>query len=153
MGRSGVAWSLVSNDDMVQLDRISSTWNLTIPENEAPELPDGTNRDPVRRREDWDEISDPFGMVKIRISVNNSEASIREVADWLKQEARIPDLAIGGIVITDAHTTIEIHVEKAGRTLEILKKRKWGESDLEPLLIEREPVSYTHLTLPTTTSV
>ena len=142
MGRSGVAWSLVSNDDMVQLDRISSTWNLPIPENEAPELPDGTNRDPVRRREDWDEISDPFGMVKIRISVNNREASIREVADWLKQEARIPDLAIGGIVITDAHTTFEIHVEKAGRTLEILKKRKWGESDLEPLLIEREPVEF-----------
>ena len=81
-------------------------------------------------------------MVKIRISVNNREASIREVADWLKQEARIPDLAIGGIVITDAHTTFEIHVEKAGRTLEILKKRKWGESDLEPLLIEREPVEF-----------
>lgn len=40
MGRSGVAWSLVSNDDFVQLDRISSTWNLTIPEYEAPELPD-----------------------------------------------------------------------------------------------------------------
>ena len=39
-----MAWSLVSNDDLVQLDRISSTWNLTIPEEEAPDLPDGTNR-------------------------------------------------------------------------------------------------------------
>tara|TARA_B100001287_G_scaffold275095_1_gene281938 strand:+ start:5229 stop:6683 length:1455 start_codon:yes stop_codon:yes gene_type:complete len=142
MGRSGVAWSLVSNDDLVQLDRISSTWNLTIPEEEAPDLPDGTNRDPVRRREDWDEISDPFGMVKIRISVSDREASKREMADWLRQEARIPDLAIGEIEITDAHTTFEIHVEKAGRTLEILKKRKWGKSDVEPLLIEREPVEF-----------
>ena len=142
MGRSGVAWSLVSNDDLVQLDRISSTWNLTIPEEEAPDLPEGTNRDPVRRREDWDEISDPFGMVKIRISVSDKEASKREMADWLRQEARIPDLAIGEIEITDAHTTFEIHVEKAGRTLEILKKRKWGKSDLEPLLIEREPVEF-----------
>ena len=92
----------------------------------------GTNRDPVRRREDWDEISDPFGMVKIRISVSDREASKREMADWLKQEARIPDLAIGEIEITDAHTTFEIHVEKAGRTLEILKRESGANQMLSP---------------------
>ena len=48
MGRSGVAWSLVTANDVLQLDRISSTWNLKIPASQPPDLPEGTNRDPVR---------------------------------------------------------------------------------------------------------
>ena len=142
MGRSGVAWSLVSNDDLVQLDRISSTWNLTIPEHEAPELPDGTNRDPVRRREDWDEVSDAYGMVRIRVSITDKQASKRELADWLRQEAKIPDIAIGEIEIGQDHTVLEVHVEKAGRTLEVLRRRKWGGSALDALLLDPEPVDF-----------
>ena len=142
MGRSGVAWSLVSNDDLVQLDRISSTWNLTIPEHEAPELPDGTNRDPVRRREDWDEVSDAYGMVRIRVSITDKQASKRELADWLRQEAKIPNIAIGEIEIGQDHTVLEVHVEKAGRTLEVLRRRKWGGSALDALLLDPEPVDF-----------
>ncbi len=142
MGRSGVAWSLVSNDDMIQLDRISSTWNLTIPEYEAPELPDGINRDPVRRREDWDEVSDAYGMVRIRVTITEKQASKRELADWLRQEAKIPDIAIGEIEIGQDHTVLEVHVEKAGRTLEVLRRRKWDGSALDALLLDPEPVDF-----------
>ena len=119
MGRSGIAWSLVSANDVLQLDRISSTWNLKIPSSEPPNLPQGVERDPVRKREDWDEVSDSFGMVRIKVSVGRKEASKREFSDWLKSEAKLPDIAIGDIFQEDHSAIIEIHVEKAGATLEI----------------------------------
>ena len=137
MGRSGIAWSLVSANDVLQLDRISSTWNLKIPSSEPPNLPKGVERDPVRKREDWDEVSDSFGMVRIKVSVGRKEASKREFSDWLKSEAKLPDIAIGDIFQEDHSAIIEIHVEKAGATLEILKRREWAGSRLEPELLDR----------------
>ena len=142
MGRSGVAWSLVTANDVLQLDRISSTWNLKIPSSQPPELPEGVSRDPVRKREDWDEVSDSFGMVRIRVSVGRKEASKREFSDWLKAEAKLPDIAIGDILQEDHSAIIEIHVEKAGATLEILKRREWEGSSLEPELLDRPSVEF-----------
>lgn len=142
MGRSGVAWSLVTANDVLQLDRISSTWNLKIPSSQPPDLPKGVNRDPVRKREDWDEVSDSFGMVRIRVSVGRKEASKREFSDWLKAEAKLPDIAIGDILQEDHSAIIEIHVEKAGATLEILKRREWEGSSLEPELLDRPAVAF-----------
>lgn len=142
MGRSGVAWSLVTANDVLQLDRISSTWNLKIPSSQPPDLPKGVDRDPVRKREDWDEVSDSFGMVRIRVSVGRKEASKREFSDWLRAEAKLPDIAIGDILQEDHLAIIEIHVEKAGATLEILKRRKWEGSSLEPELLDRPAVAF-----------
>ena len=142
MGRSGVAWSLVTANDVLQLDRISSTWNLKIPASQPPDLPEGTNRDPVRKREDWDEVSDSFGMVRIKVSVGRKKASKREFSDWLKAEAKLPDIAIGDIHQEDSSAIIEIHVEKAGATLEILKRREWEGSSLEPELLDRPAVAF-----------
>lgn len=141
MGRSGIAWSLVTANDVLQLDRISSTWNLKIPSSEPPNLPQGVERDPVRKREDWDEVSDSFGMVRIKVSVGREEASKREFSDWLKSEAKLPDVAIGDIFQEDNSAIIEIHVEKAGATLEILKRREWAGSSLEPELLDRPAVA------------
>lgn len=142
MGRTGVAWSLVTANDVLQLDRISSTWNLKIPSSQPPKLPQGVDRDPVRKREDWDEVSDPFGMVRIRVSVGREEASKRELSDWLKSEAKLPDIAIGDLTQDDHSTVLEIHVEKAGATLEILKRREWDGSSLEPELLDRPAVAF-----------
>ena len=142
MGRSGVAWSLVTANDVLQLDRISSTWNLKIPSSQPPDLPKGVDRDPVRKREDWDEVSDSFGMVRIRVSVGRKEASKREFSDWLRAEAKLPDIAIGDILQEDHSAIIEIHVEKAGATLEILKRRKWEGASLEPELLDRPAVAF-----------
>ena len=142
MGRSGVAWSLVTANDVLQLDRISSTWNLNIPSSQPPDLPKGVDRDPVRKREDWDEVSDSFGMVRIRVSVGRKEASKREFSDWLKAEAKLPDIAIGDILQEDHSAIIEIHVEKAGATLEILKRREWEGSSLKPELLDRPAVAF-----------
>jgi len=49
MGRKGEAWSFVTREDQPQIEKIASTWNMTIPVVDAPPLPDGVERDPCRK--------------------------------------------------------------------------------------------------------
>ena len=47
---------------------------MSIPVVEAPDLPKGA-KEMARLKEDWDEISDSFGMVTVRVSVGKRDAS------------------------------------------------------------------------------
>ena len=58
MGRRGESWSFVSGKEVQAIDRICSTWGLTIPFVEPPSLPAGVERDFVPKRDDWEEVSD-----------------------------------------------------------------------------------------------
>ena len=42
-----------------------ATYGLDIQPSEAPELPEGVERDPVRRQEDFAETADVFGYVTV----------------------------------------------------------------------------------------
>ena len=136
MGRSGQAWSLVSKEDMAALDKIANTWNLDIPYVEAPELPDGMTRDPVRKREDWSEVTDPFGMVSVALEVGSGKATKRALADWIVGQARIPEIALGEIQMSDASSTVQIHVEKASYVIDVIKKREFDGVALNPSIVE-----------------
>ena len=136
MGRSGQAWSLVSKEDMAALDKIANTWNLDIPYVEAPELPEGMTRDPVRKREDWSEVTDPFGMVSVELEVGSGKATKRSLADWIVGEARIPEIALGEIQMSDASSTVQIHVEKASYVIDVIKKREFDGLALNPSIVE-----------------
>ena len=136
MGRSGQAWSLVSKEDMAALDKIANTWNLDIPYVEAPELPEGMSRDPVRKREDWSEVTDPFGMVSVALEVGSGNATKRALADWIVGQARIPELALGEIQMSDASSTVQIHVEKASYVIDVIKKREFDGISLNPSIVE-----------------
>ena len=70
IGRKGEAWVLVGRDDLPQINKIAATHSLDIIATEAPDLPDGIDRDPVRKQEDNSEAADVFGMVPIKISTN-----------------------------------------------------------------------------------
>tara|TARA_B100001142_G_scaffold56592_4_gene55296 strand:+ start:11155 stop:12579 length:1425 start_codon:yes stop_codon:yes gene_type:complete len=135
MGRSGQAWSLVSKEDIGALDKISNTWNLEIPYVEAPALPDGMTRDPVRRREDWSEVTDPFGMVTVSLEVGKNAATKRALADWIVSEARIPEIALGEIAMEEGSSTVQIHVDKASYVIDVIKKREFDGSSLNPTII------------------
>ncbi len=138
MGRSGTAWSFVGREDMIQLDRIRSTWNLTIDQTEAPELPEDVKRDPIRARMDWSESSDPFGMVRISISAGSSIIrSTLHLSDWIMENAKIKELAIGEIQISDNNTFVDIHSESAQRVLEIIERREFNGQKLEANLATR----------------
>lgn len=134
MGRRGEAWSFVTRGEQGMLDKIANTWNMEIPLVDAPELPEGA-KERIRRKDDWDELSDGFGMVSVRLSVGKSEASKLALADWITKEARVPDIAIGEIMLGDDESIVEIHVRKASYVIDVLKTREFRGRDLEPVII------------------
>ena len=119
MGRKGTAWSFVSGEDAPNMTKIISTWNMVVEEVEAPALPDGVDRDPVRKQMDWGECADVFGMVPIQLST--AETSKLAIHDFVREQARLPDLAIGKIIANGSNAVVEIHREKAQHTLDALK--------------------------------
>ena len=128
MGRKGTAWSFVSGEDAPNMTKIISTWNMVIEEVEAPELPDGVSRDPVRKQMDWGESADVFGMVPIRLCT--SETSKLQIHDFVREQARLPDLAIGKIVADGSSAVVEIHREKAQHTLDALKGKSMSGTEV-----------------------
>ena len=126
---------LQEKEDIGALDKISNTWNLEIPYVEAPALPEGMTRDPVRKREDWSEVTDPFGMVSVSLEIGRSAATKRSLSDWIVNEARIPEIALGEIAMEESSSTVQIHVDKAAYVIDVIKKREFDGSSLNPTII------------------
>ena len=135
MGRRGESWSFVSGKEVQAIDRICSTWGLTIPFVEPPSLPEGVERDFIPRRDDWDEVSDAFGMVCVRMSLGGSEKTRREIVDWIVSEARIPEIAIGETYLDSEGLIVEIHVEKVAYVIDIINGRKMDGVSLNPKIV------------------
>ena len=134
MGRSGQAWSFVGGSEMTQLDKIANTWGMNIPVVEAPNLPEGT-KEMSRHKEDWDELSDCFGMVTLRIKLSSKDASKLALADWIVKQARVPEVAIGEIRMGTEESTVEIHVKKASYVIDVLKSRNFEGIKLKPSIV------------------
>ena len=130
MGRKGVAWSFVSGEDSPNMTKIISTWNMVVKEVDPPELPEGVERDPVRKQMDWGESADVFGMVPIRIST--SETSKLTIHNFVTDQARLPDIAVGQILADGSHAVVEIHREKAQHALDALKGKSLNGSEVNP---------------------
>ena len=135
MGRNGEAWSFVTSEDRQLIEKISSTWNLNIPYVDAPKLPKGMDRDPIGRRDDWEEVSDPFGMVTVRLALGKSDSTKRAIADWITQEARISDIVIGEISQSEDETKVEIHVDKVAYVIDVIKARDFNGFSLAPSIM------------------
>ena len=136
MGKKGDAWSLVSKEDKGNLQKISSTWGLEIPFVETPELPNGITKDPVRKRDDWDEVADSFGMVKINLQIRGDESTKRELSDWIASQAKIPEIIIGEISQREHHTEVEVHVSKVAYVIDVIKAREYNGRKLKPEIME-----------------
>jgi ATP-dependent RNA helicase DeaD len=135
MGRKGESWSFVSGKEVQSIDRICSTWGLTIPFVEPPSLPEGLERDFVPKRDDWDEVSDAFGMVSVRMNLGDTEKTRRELVDWIVSEARIPEIAIGEVSMDSRDMIVEIHVEKVAYVIDVVKQRKLDGASLNPEIV------------------
>ena len=118
------------------LQKISSTWGLEIPYVETPELPNGITKDPVRKRDDWDEVADSFGMVKINLQIRGDESTKRELSDWIASQAKIPEIIIGEISQREHNTEVEVHVSKVAYVIDVIKAREYNGRKLKPQIME-----------------
>ena len=129
IGRKGEAWVLVGRDDIPQLNKIIATHSLDIVVSEAPELPDGVSRDPVRKQEDNAEAADVFGMVPIKI--NTTSMSKFALVDEITTSLKCNELAVGDIVINEDHTVVEVHNKHAS-----LAVKSFNSKDIPASIIE-----------------
>jgi superfamily II DNA/RNA helicase len=132
MGKKGESWSFVTKEDVIMLNKIASTWNMEIPMVEVPNLNSNFDRDPIKKREDWGEVSDVFGMVKLNLQIGQKKASKRIICDWIINVTKIPELAIGEITQDSKNTIVEVHVEKISYVIGVLKNKKFDNIDLHP---------------------
>ena len=136
MGRKGEAWSLVSKEDRGSVEKICSTWGLTIPFVDAPSLPEGIERDPVRKRDDWDEVADSFGMVRINLDIGQNDLTKRALSDWIVRLAKIPEIIVGEITQTNDSSEVEIHVAKVAYVIDVIKARDYNGRKIKPVIVE-----------------
>ena len=136
MGKKGEAWSLVSKEDRGSIQKICSTWGLTIPFVETPELPEGVDRDPVRKRDDWDEVADLFGMVRINLNIGQKDSTKRALSDWIVNQAKVQDIVVGEITQSNDSSEVEIHVAKVAYVIDVIKAREFNGRKLKPVIVE-----------------
>ena len=108
----------MGRDDIPQINKISATHSLDILETEAPELPEGVERDPVKKQEDNAEAADVFGMVPIRL--NTTSLSKYEISTEIISSLKCTELAIGDIIIYENHTIVEVHNKHASLAIRSL---------------------------------
>ncbi len=125
IGRKGEAWSLVSRDDSAQLNKIIATYGLNIIESEAPELPEGMDRDPVKKQDDYGETANVFGFVTLSLDIPQSVAgSSRTISNWFIKALNCKELEIGDVSFEQQKTLISIHTSKVGLAIKALEKRE-----------------------------
>jgi hypothetical protein len=74
-------------------------------------------------------------MVTVSLEVGKSAATKRALADWIVNEARIPEIALGEISMEESSSTVQIHVDKASYVIDVIKKREFEGSSLNPTII------------------
>ena len=124
MGNFGVAWSLVSSEEMGMVSILKNVHGLDINECEIPENNDEKSQY-FSRKKDWNEHSNLFGMVCLSINVGLNEGiNHQKLFDWIKGLIRISDLAIGSISINESVSKIEIHQSKVDYVIGAIEKNK-----------------------------
>ena len=127
IGRHGEAWSLVSKDDAPQMGKIIATYNLDVQETDAPDLPDGVERDPVRKQDDFGENADVYGFVSIRLGAGTEQlGSPLQIASWFEQHLRCDALAIGDVRFEGDTTVVAVHSSKLGLAMKAIQMHPFG---------------------------
>ena len=129
IGRKGEAWVLVGRDDIPKLNKNSATHSLEIVESDAPELPEGMDRDPVKKQEDNAEAADVFGMVPIKLVTTS--LSKCAIVDQITTALKCSELAVGDIVIKGDYTVVEVHNKHASMALKSLNSTDISASIIE----------------------
>ena len=125
LGRTGAAWTFVSKDDRIDFVRIRSTLDLEISESEPPALPEGTDRDPVRKQADYEESEDAFGFVTLVVTLNEGDSlTAREIERFLLARAACTHLHLGRMDMAGGHGRISVHRTKVDLALQSFKKHR-----------------------------
>ena len=109
------------------MGKIIATYNLDVQETDAPDLPDGIDRDPVKEQDDFGENADVYGFVSIRLGAGTEVlGSLCKFASWFEQHLRCDALAIGDVRFEGDTTVVAIHSSKLGLAMKAIQMHPFG---------------------------
>ena len=85
MGRSGQSWSFVGGDGNGPPRQDCEHMGHAHPSRGCSRA-FGGRQEMAKQKDDWDEISDSFGMVKLKLPIGKGEASKLTLADWIQKD-------------------------------------------------------------------
>ena len=107
-GREGIAVSFVTSDEEYLIREFELRTSMKIERRDVSEE-EGT-KDTIRKVTDYDQLSDPFGMVRFEINLGRQDGLGKVgLADFINHAGRIRDTAIGKIELGDIISIVEIH--------------------------------------------
>jgi len=106
-GLSGKAITFVTQNEVHLMDKIVQFAGHPVAEGK---LPEAHGRDRVKKRVDFDEKADTFGMVKFTINAGKKDGvTMNRIVKHITSNSRIRDLEIGEIRIGEDSTEVSIH--------------------------------------------
>ena len=123
-GKKGKAYTFVERGEEKHLRDIENLIEMEIPEIRV----DGKSSR-IRRRIDFDEMADIYGMVKLRLTLREP-AHPGRIATELCRAARISDELIGRVEVHGDHAVVEVHKDYAMR---VIRRKPRFVSRVEPV--------------------
>jgi ATP-dependent RNA helicase DeaD len=125
-GKEGKAVSFVTSEEEHLVTEFQRRTDMLIEKLEVPE--EEGMKDTVKKVIDYDQISDPFGMVRFEINLGKNDGYGKvSLADFIIRNGRVRDAAIGKIQIGPDSSVVEVHRDFANRmTMDMPKCKHKG---------------------------
>lgn len=122
-GKEGTAVSFVTSEEKYLITEFQRRTDMLIERMQVPEV-EGM-KDTVKKVIDYDQISDPCGMVRFQINLGKDDGYGKvAIADFIIRNGRVRDIAIGKIDVESDCSVVEVHKEFANRMTMDLPKCK-----------------------------
>ena len=136
-GNRGTAVSFVTSEEEYLLREFELRTGIKIERRDVPEAEEGT-KDTIRKVVDYDQLSDPFGMVSFSINLGKADGVGKvKLADHINKIGHIMDAAIGKIQIGETESTVQVHRDFGNRMLLDVPKVKFKGKKVVVKVIER----------------
>ena len=125
-GKEGTAISFVTSGEEHLVTEFQRRVDMVIEKMAVPEDPDVKPK--IKKVVDYDQISDPFGMARFKVNLGKADGYNKvSLADFIIRNARIRDIAIGKIDMSDDSSIVEVHRDFANRmTMDLTKCKHKG---------------------------
>ncbi len=124
-GKRGTAVSFVTSSEEYLIHEFELRTGIMMERRDVPEAEEGS-KDTIRKVVDYEQLSDPFGMVRFTINLGkNDGASKVKIADFVNKSGKIIDTAIGKIQVGDEESVVEVHKDFGNRMLKDVPKSRF----------------------------
>lgn len=137
-GRKGTAASFVTAQEEYLIKEFEIRTGLTINKRTVPDNDTGS-KDTIRKVTDYDQLCDPFGMVRFEITLGKDDGVGKvKLADYIMKAGHIIDAAIGKIELGNDRSIVEVHKDFGNKMLMDVPKMTFRGKKVKVRAMERD---------------